>query len=157
MDQQKQREAADERRRQRALTLMEFQAWHAIRSGAALGALCLLVFLSLAISWGPGLRRLLVLLMFLCALAAVAFIALSFSWYPVTEEHKLLAGSLYQDDGFLVALIPACFALGFCLIRMIWTMPPVRVAPAVVTLAGHPAPGRPAGDVNNPGVYRPRE
>jgi hypothetical protein len=92
--------------------------------------------------------------MFLCALAAVAFIALSFSWYPITEEHKLFAGNVREDTGFLVSLIPSCFALAFCLIRMIWTMPPSRPATADGDFAGRPEepPTRPTG--GNPGFYR---
>jgi hypothetical protein len=144
-DLEAERQKMEEARQQRAVELMEFQSWHALRSGVALGGLTILVALSLAISWGPVCRRFLVLLMFGCALAALLFITLSLTHYPITETHRRLAGTVREDDGFLVALVPTCFALAFCLIRMIWTMPPQRVK-----LVETPPPSRPPRMVDEP-------
>ena len=146
---EEQRRKTEEARQQRAVELMEFQSWHALRSGAALAGLTFLVALSLAISWGPVCRRFLVLLMFCCALAALLFITLSLTHYPITETHRRLAGTLREAEGFFVALVPTCFALGFCLIRMIWTMPPVRTKP----VEGPPLP-RPSRLMDEP-PHRP--
>src|SRR5438128_2477863 len=53
--------------------VMRYQAFHALPSGIALVILGGLVALSLLIAWGPVMRRLLVLLMFLCTLASILF------------------------------------------------------------------------------------
>ncbi|MBN2475349.1 MAG: hypothetical protein JXB62_12125 [Pirellulales bacterium] len=105
---------------------MEFQMWHAARSGIALGAAALLVGASLAFDLGTGARKLLVLLMFAAVLTALVFQVLIFSPYPMSEMHQLLMRdpSWRQDDGFLVALVPSMIAGGLCLVRMAWTMIP---------------------------------
>lgn len=124
--------------------LMTLQAWHATRSAIGLGVLAVLVSLSLLFDWGRGARRVLVLLMFLAALAAIAFISLIFTPYPLSPHHQPLAGTFYEEWGFFLALIPACFAGGFILIRMIWTMPHRRnktpPAPAQPLPEGKPLP-----------------
>jgi hypothetical protein len=113
--------------------LLNFQAWHAARSGLALGVLAVLIGLSLAINWGAVMRRLLTLGMFLSAFVALAFEVLTQSPYHFTDAHKAVAQTAFRfNDGFLVALIPTCFAVFFCLVRMIWTMPPTRKRPEPV-------------------------
>lgn len=128
------RRAEEEARRQLAIELMSFQAWHAFRSGIALAALALLVALSLLINWGTIIRRFLVLGMFGSCLMAILFITLSMTHYPITEWHRQYAGRLWTDAGFAVALAPACVAAALSLIRMIWTMPPVRPKAALAGL-----------------------
>lgn len=104
--------------------VMESQYWHASRSGAALGGLAFLIMLSLVFPWGPGMRRLLNLLMFGAAFAALLFEVLFVRGLETPDG--IPAGLEWAGPGFLLALIPTCFAIGFSLIRMIWTMPPGR-------------------------------
>jgi hypothetical protein len=113
--------------------LIELQTNHAIPSIAALGVMALLTGISLAVRMGPGMRKFVLLLMFLAGLAAIGIQASMFSHYHFTQVHRELQGNYWMDDGFLVALIPTCFATGFCLVRMSWTM-----------LASAPRPGLPA-------------
>jgi hypothetical protein len=104
--------------------VMESQHWHATNSGAALGALAFLVMLSLVFPWGAMMRRLLNLLMFGAAFTALLFEVLFVRGLETPDG--LPAGLEWAGPGFLLALIPTCFAIGFSLIRMIWTMPPAR-------------------------------
>jgi hypothetical protein len=113
----------EEKFRQLRPELIQYQTPLAVKSGACLAALTLLCAFSLLVDWGLAFRRLLVLLMFLCAAAAVLFITMGFSPYTMPEN---LVGNFREEWGFLLALIPTCFAAGFCLIRMLWTMPSWR-------------------------------
>jgi hypothetical protein len=135
---ERQRDARDKERdeelRQRRVELMNYQAWHASRSGIALGVLGVLVFLSLAVNWGHGARKVLVILMFISALAALIFITLSHTAYPITPLHERFAGTVRDDGGFPTALAPTCVAAALCLIRMLWTMPPPRGQPVAAPL-----------------------
>ena len=124
---------------------MEFQAWHVMRSGPALGVLALLTALSLAFPWGAFCRRILVLLMFASAVTAIFFIAIAYSPFPFSDGHRQIAGQFRESYGFLTSLIPACVAAGICLIRMIWTMPPQRARTAML-LDSPPAVAKPIGD-----------
>jgi len=158
--QQPDRAAEQEARRQLSVDLMSFQAWHASRSGVALAVLAALVALSLLINWGPVPRRVLVLGMFASCLVSILFITLSMTHYPITEYHERYAGRLWTDAGFAVALAPVCFAAGFSLIRMIWTMPPVRVRPVATPLPQATpldTPARPRDRVHDTGLFTPRE
>jgi hypothetical protein len=157
------RHAEDEARRQTSIEIMAFQAWHASRSGVALAVLAVLVSLSLLINWRPLMRRILVLAMFASCLVAILFITLSMTHYPITEWHRQYAGRLWTDAGFVTALAPTCFAAAFCLIRMIWTMPPVRARPApppdlpqATPLETRP-PLRPRERMDDAGLFVPRE
>lgn len=127
-EQKEDQKKVEEAWREQKEELMDFQGWHAIRSGVALGVLTLLVGLSLVFTWGPTARRFLVLLMFVAALTTVVFLTLPYSAYPLTEMHRNISKSQrnFQEYLYLVALIPICIALGITLLRMIWTMPPVR-------------------------------
>ena len=158
--QQPDRAAEQEGRRQLWVDLMSFQAWHASRSGVALAVLAALVALSLLINWGPVPRRVLVLGMFASCLVSILFITLSMTHYPITELHERYAGRLWTDAGFAVALAPVCFAAGFSLIRMIWTMPPVRPRPVATPLPQATpleSPARPRDRIHDTGVFVPRE
>jgi hypothetical protein len=105
--------------------LIELQMVQAARSGTALAVLAGLIFLSLLIRWGPGLRRLLNIAMFMSAFAALLFELLIFSSLPHREGwHPVQLGE--TEPGFAVAMIATCFAIFFCLLRMLWTMPPTR-------------------------------
>jgi len=102
---------------------LEFQMWHATRSGLALGAAAFFVLVSLAFDCGPKARRLLVVLVFAGVLTAIVFQILIFSPYPITDDHRLAReASWHADDGFLVALVPSIIAGALCLLRMSWTM-----------------------------------
>src|SRR5262252_3957128 len=57
----------------------DFQQWHAERSGIALAVLGGLVAISLLINWGPECRRVINLLMFVSAFAALIFELMIFS------------------------------------------------------------------------------
>lgn len=105
--------------------LTDFQQWHAVRSGTALGILAMLVCLSLVINWGPAMRRVLNLGMFACAFVALLFELLIFSNYELVGPQRHLQIN-DTEGGYGLAMIPTCFALFFCLLRMIWTMPPTR-------------------------------
>jgi hypothetical protein len=113
--------------------LVDFQAWHAIRSGAALVVLAALVFVSLTVPIGARVRKVLVLLMFFATLTAIIFQALVFSPYGAGRWWEDLP-ELRADGGYFAALVPTIFAGVFCLIRMIWTMgatdKPPLVSPA---------------------------
>jgi hypothetical protein len=101
----------------------DLQIWHAMRSGAALGLAALLVGVSLTVSLGVRIKKILVLLMFVCVLAAIVFQILIFSPYPITDAHRSLGMyTLDKHDGFLYALVPSLIAAGLCLLRMTWTM-----------------------------------
>lgn len=107
--------------------LTDFQQWHALRSGAALASVAVLVCLSLVIHWGPVMRRVLNLGMFASAFTALLFELLIFSNYDLVGPQRLL--HLYDTEGgYILAMVPTCFVLFFCLVRMIWTMPPSRPA-----------------------------
>ena len=102
---------------------VEFQVWHAKRSGIALGVTALLVGASLALDLGVRARKFLVLLMFAGALAAIAFQLMIYSPYPITDAHRSFDTEfLYEREGFFVALIPSIIACALCVIRMSWTM-----------------------------------
>jgi hypothetical protein len=132
--------AREERDRARAVDYMSFQAWHASRSGIALGVLTVLVFLSLAFTWPPTMRRILVLLMFGAALTALIFETLIFTQYPITEQHVSYAGRLHPDGGFVTAVVGTSLAVFFSLIRMLWTMPPVRAKSDEPPSSAHAVP-----------------
>jgi hypothetical protein len=101
----------------------DLQMWHAMRSAAALGAAALLVGISLTLHLGVRARKIFVLLIFACVLAAIVFQVLIFSPYPITEAHRWLATyPVDRHEGFLFALIPSLIAAGLCLVRMMWTM-----------------------------------
>ncbi len=131
----------------------EFQVWHSMRSAYALGALAVLICLSLLIRWGPGMRRLLNLAMFVSAFAALLFELLVFSrstpWDAPVAPGVVFAPGLYRpviehrmterdmDVGYMMSVIPTGIAVFLSLLRMLWTMPPSR-APRPV--APPPAP-----------------
>ena len=95
------------------------------RSGTALAALAGLIFLSLLIRWGPFLRRLLNIAMFISAFAALLSELLIFSSVSQREGwHPVRLGE--TEPGFTVTMVATCFAVFFCLLRMLWTMPPTR-------------------------------
>ncbi|NQT39328.1 MAG: hypothetical protein HQ581_17660 [Planctomycetes bacterium] len=102
---------------------IEFQIWHASRSGIALAAAAVLVGLSLVFRLGVIARKFLVLLMFASTAAAVAFQLMIYSPYPFTEAHRSLeTSSLHELDGYFVAMIPSIIAGVLCTLRMGWTM-----------------------------------
>jgi hypothetical protein len=111
--------------------LGEFQRWHAMNSGIALGILAFLVCLSLVFNWGSTMRRFLNLAMLASAFAALLFQLLIFSNYDTWVDRPPLAPNvrplnLDMDVGFYLSVIPTSFAVFFCLVRMLWTMPPNR-------------------------------
>ena len=102
---------------------VEFQIWHAARSGVALAVAAAMVGVSLMFRLGVGARKFLVLLMFASVLASVAFQLMIYSPYPFTEAHRSLESStLHELEGYFVALIPSIIAGIFCVLRMGWTM-----------------------------------
>ena len=102
---------------------VEFQMWHATRSGAALAVAALLICLSLVFNPGGRNRKVLVLLMFVAVFTAICFQAMIFSPMPITAAHAAFAEIRLTDDiGFYVALVPTIIAGVLCLVRMIWTM-----------------------------------
>lgn len=105
----------------------EFQQWHADRSGGSLAILGALVGLSLLVNWSPQMRRVLTMLMFGSAFAALLFQLMVFTDFHAAylETHRL--GRKDISAGFMLSLIPTCIALGFSLLRMLWTMPPTRM------------------------------
>jgi hypothetical protein len=118
--------------------LREFQIWHATRSGIALAVLGALVCLSLVFRFGPTMRRLLNLAMFAGAFIALLFELLIFSNYFSGEDQRQIQ-MRDTDVGFLLAMVPTCFAVAFCLLRMLWTMPPSR-PPSPAQLDKRPEP-----------------
>ncbi|MBI3411313.1 MAG: hypothetical protein HY040_23510 [Planctomycetes bacterium] len=117
------------------LYLTDFQQWHAERSGIALGVLGGLVALSLLINWGPECRRIINLLMFVSAFAALLFQLMIFSNFqfalgdsPRLELHD-------TGPGYGLSLIPTGVALFLSLLRMLWTMPPTRQPKALPIVA----------------------
>ncbi len=104
-------------------SVVDFQLWHASRSGTALALAALLVGVSLVFNLGVGARKFLVLLMFLAVLAAIGFQMMIYTPYPITEVHPQFADAdWYEHDGYLVALISTLIAGVLCLARMGWTM-----------------------------------
>ncbi len=98
---------------------VEFQIWHAKRSGIALGVAALLVGASLALDFGVTARKFLVLLTFAGILAAITFQIMIYSPYPITAAHESFdTSALYEREGFLVALIPSVIACVLCVVRM---------------------------------------
>ena len=129
--------------REMEANLSEFQRIHASQSGIALGVLAGLIFLSLLIRWGPGLRRFLTLCMFVSAFAALLLELLVFTDLPNIDLGRMVSITSIHNDGFLLSVIPTCCAVGFCLVRMLWTMPPTKpLRPA--TLDTKPATAFPA-------------
>jgi hypothetical protein len=106
--------------------LHDLQRTYASQSGPALGALGALICLSLIFRWGPTMRRALNLGMFAAAFAALLFELMIFSQSSGRE-----IPFYNMAPGFFLAMVPTCFALFFCLVRMLWTMPPS--APVVPT------------------------
>ena len=102
---------------------LEFQWWHVVRSGSALGVAALLVGISLV--WNPRVttRKLLVLFMFVSLLAAIVFQVMIYSPYPISEVHRSLdVSSVHELEGFYVAFVPTIIACALSLARMGWTM-----------------------------------
>ena len=119
--------------REAEASLNEFQRIHAAQSGIALGVLAALVFLSLLIRWGPGLRRLLTICMFVSAFAALLLELLVLSDLPEINLGRLVSFTSIRNDAFMLSVIPTCCAVFFCLVRMLWTMPPTRpLSPAAL-------------------------
>ena len=140
------------------MEVMSFQAWHAERSAIALGVLALLVSLSLLVHWEPTGRRILVLSMFVASLAAIFFMTLGLTHYPITEWHRRFAGNLWIQAGFGVALAPTCCCAAFSLIRMIWTMPPLRKKESLVlteAVAAEPNSAAAPRDASQPPRHSP--
>ena len=103
---------------------LDFQVWYAARSGIALAVAALLVGTSLTLNLGVGTRKLLVLLMFGSVLVALAFQAMIWTPFPITETHRQLAGSNWHlnQQEYLLALVSSAVAGALCLVRMAWTM-----------------------------------
>src|SRR5262245_16664155 len=120
--------------------LTEFQHWHAERSGIALGVLAALVALSLLINWGAEFRRIINLLMFGSAFAALLFQLMIFSNFQHTPAAYLRFEPHDTGPGYALSLIPTCVALFLSLVRMLWTMPPSRPPKAlpVASALDHP-------------------
>ncbi len=107
--------------------LTVFQRSYSVWSGTALGILALLVCVSLLFSWGPAVRRFLNLGMFASAFVALLFELMVFSGYPSPGDQRHL--QLHDTEGgYLLAMVPTCCAVFFSLVRMLWTMPPIRPA-----------------------------
>lgn len=106
--------------------LIEFQQTHAAQSGIALGVLAGLIFLSLLIRWGPGLRRLLTICMFVSAFAALLLELLVLTDLPHLDLGRVVSFTSIQSEGFYLAMVPTACAVFFCLVRMLWTMPAVK-------------------------------
>lgn len=102
--------------------LVRLQTEHAIPSAAALGVMAVLTGVSLAVRLGPGMRKFVLLLTFFAGLAAIVIQAAVFTHYHLSPLHQEMQGRFWAADGFFVALVPTCFATGFCLVRMAWTM-----------------------------------
>jgi hypothetical protein len=110
--------------------LGDFQTQYSQRSGAALAVLGVLLCLSLLFNWGHTMRRLLNLGMFASAFIALLFELMIFSNY-FNRDGQNPVRFHDTDVGFHLAMIATCVALFFSLVRMLWTMPPVRpVRPA---------------------------
>jgi len=116
------KEAAGDDREEHVLPI-DFQMWHAVRSGIALALAAILVGASLTLDLGVGTRKLLVFLMFVTMLAAIGFQVMICTPYPITEAHRQFASVHWRElDGHLAALIPSVIAGALCLVRMGWTM-----------------------------------
>jgi hypothetical protein len=105
--------------------IRDIQLEHSAPSGIALGVLAGLVCLSLAFNWGPIMRRLFNLAMFISAFAALLFELMIFSnsmgWgfqRPIQLRDT--------ETGFGLALVPTICAVAISLLRMLWTMPAGR-------------------------------
>ena len=109
---------------EKGLPPVDFQMWHAARSGIALAVAALLVGISLTLDLGLGVRKLLVFLMFVSVLMGIGFQVMLFTPYAITEAHRQFAASNWREtETYFVALIPSIIACALCLVRMGWTMP----------------------------------
>lgn len=102
---------------------LEFQGWHVVRSGTALGLAAVLVGVSLVMDPRARARKLLVFLMFAAVLTALVFQVMIYSPYPFSEVHRSFQGaSIRELQGYYLALIPTIIAGALTLVRMGWTM-----------------------------------